>query len=221
MFIKMIYAPYNLMRWAQIKNMLPIDTTLICSTLLPEVADTTEDALIKIALSEDFNGSKQFTQTLVCIAYYLTQHTKQHQALDILVANIAEQFTAEWLMSDFVNMDAKYMRDIAGISTKNIVHPISLALDILNKLGVIGGDPLIYVGSDNMAHGDFIFSGQNTQEQIKSMFTVIKQIFGEDNARILSLQLQQQWQKQINYFGTRYGFKLYDYDFDEILSFLC
>jgi hypothetical protein len=132
------------------------------------------------------------------------------------VTSIAEQFTADWLMSDLVNMNSEYMQSIAGISTSNIVHPISLALDILNKLGVIGGDPLIYVGSDDMAHGDFIFNGQNTQKQIASMFIVIKQIFGENNAQALLLQLQQQWQKQIKYFGEHYGFRLYDYDFVEL-----
>lgn len=217
MSIKMIYAPYNLVRWAQMQNMLPKDAKLICATLLPEIADTAEDGLVKIALSENFNSSKQFTQVLVCIAYYVAQTTGQK--LDLLISSIAEQFAAEWLMSDLVHTDTEYMQNISGIFRDSIVHPVSLALDILNQMGVIGGDPLIYIGSDNMVHGDFIFSGQNTQEQITCMFAVLKPIFGEDKIQLMLSQLQQQWQQQINYFGVQHGFRLNNYDF-AILSSL-
>ena len=215
MLIKLLYSPYNLLLWAISKQVLPPDSVIICAKIIPEKKEIQEDKQVKIVIDEEAGIDRQITQTLISIASYIAIETKVD--IKTTTTKLMEGFTEEWMLHDFSVVNQKY-EQIMQINEQNILHPVTMGLAALSRMGIIGGDPLVYIGEDSQNIGDFVIKGKNTQEQIRSFFSVITNTFGESNAKKIEKTLADEWEKQRAKMGDIYGFIFQGYDFASELS---
>ena len=206
-----MYAPYNFLRWACFNKLIPNNVSLVCSNPLLDKKDIQDDGDIKFVVSQDSTDEDQFTQAIVGISSYISGI--RDVPIPTIATEMISRFTSEWMMGDFTDTDKDEINYILRIDYTNIVHPIATAIFVLNGMGVIGGDPLIYIGNEEMASGDFTFTGETTQQQIHTMMCSVERVFGIDIMPDFVNKTASRWNEQRIKTRDIYGFSLADYSF--------
>jgi hypothetical protein len=183
---------------------------IVCASPPRHNSDIQDDNDIRFVVDQANDEERQFTQAIVGMSCYLA--SVKNEKMEDIIASTTKQFSQEWLLNDISN-DCDDTRFILAIDTKYIVHPIVTALFVLHSMGVVGGDPLVYIGAKDMAFGDFIFSGKNTQEQIDTMLKCICHVFGKDMLPDFCNKCNAAWESERQRFGDKYGFVLSGYNF--------